>query len=366
VYVPSSPCRGELPFHVDRGPSHYYGVGPYLRPLSDATTCGVRFASECLGFSQPPHPRDGGDPEALPELPVPRDPGADWDFMDVTRHYAAVLYQVPVEAPVRDRQTASRLALTPAVVAAHLAHTLRRAGSGCRGMLVWWLRDRQWGAGWGLIDGRGRPKPAFRTLARAWAPRALWFEDRGLNGLAVHLVNERPEPLAGELHVELFNARGVPIERARRSLRLGPRDGATLGVEALLGHFADPTHAYRFGPPEHQLVHARLVAPGADADAPAACSATHLPLGPGQPWVEQVPVRAEIEMDGRIARLRLTAEGFAESVAVDAGSAACSDDFFHLAPGRPHEIAIEAGDAALPATVELWPLNARRPTRVDL
>ena len=31
------------------------------------------------------------------------------------------------------------------------------------------------------------------------------------------------------------------------------------GVEALLGRFADVTYAYRFGPPQHAGVRARLV-----------------------------------------------------------------------------------------------------------
>ena len=85
-----------MPFSVAEGPAHYYGVGAYLRPLEDARSCKLKFASECLAFAQPPERSTlevwlGADYirdfAARYRAGVPRDAGASWDFADVTEHY---------------------------------------------------------------------------------------------------------------------------------------------------------------------------------------------------------------------------------------------------------------------------------------
>jgi beta-mannosidase len=226
-YIPTSPCDGDLPFRTNRGVAHYYGVGAYRRPLSDARLAEVRFAAECLAFSNP------GDEEGF----VPREAGADWDYADVSRHYEPA---------------------TTGETMAEVFGEWRREASPCRGALVMCLRDLVPGAGWGVLDHAGDPKDAYHHLCRALAPVAVWTTDEGLNGIDVHVANDRPVPLRARLRVELYRDDELKVEEASEELDLPPHSSVTHNVEALLGRFVDASYAYRFGPPGHHVVVASL------------------------------------------------------------------------------------------------------------
>jgi beta-mannosidase len=135
----------------------------------------------------------------------------------------------------------------------------RRPGSGCGGGIVLWLRDVVPGAGWGLLDHDARPKPAAVALAPTLQPTAVWVVDEGLNGLDVHVANDGRQRLEGTLTVELLRADGTAGESVDAEIVVPAHGHHVAGVEALLGRFADVSYAYRFGPPQHAAVRARLV-----------------------------------------------------------------------------------------------------------
>jgi beta-mannosidase len=250
VWVDSSPSGGDPVTRVDTGIAQYFGVGAYLRDLPDVRHSRVRFAAECLAFSNLTEPVVPGG--------VPRDSGADWDFADVRENYLRHRHGPDATAADAQRVTGE--------VMADVFGEWRRPDSGCGGGIVLWLRDVVPGAGWGLLDCAGRPKPAALALAPALQPVAVWIVDEGLNGLDVHVANDRPEPLEGTLEVALLREEGSPGESASVEISVPAHGHHTAGVERLLGRFADTSYSYRFGPPSHAGVRAVLAVDGTERE----------------------------------------------------------------------------------------------------
>ncbi len=288
-YVRTSPTGGELPFQVDAGICHYTGVGVFTRPLSDLRAAGPRFVSEGLAFAVPPAAetvdevcggarRAGHDPGW--KQAVHHDTGGSWDLEDVRDHYVGLLFAED-PALVRRDDPERALDLGRAAVAHVMGEALaewRRPGSPCAGALVVGLRDLRPGAGWGPIDALGRPKAPWFTLAAACRPVAVLLTDEGLNGLAVHLVNDTAVPVAGRLTLALHSGDHC-LETADTPVEVPPRGGVTLSSSALLDGFRDITYAYRFGPRRYELVVAELV----DEAGATLSRATYLPGGPARP-----------------------------------------------------------------------------------
>ena len=194
-YVVSSPSEGDLPFEPGQGVAHYFGVGAYLRPLSDARTAGVRFAAECLSFAVPPEQatveRSFGGANAAGHSPawkagVARDSGTSWDFEDVRDDYVRRIFDVD---PFRTRYADPEryLDLGRATVAQLMATVMgewRCRQSSCAGGLILSWQDLCPGAGWGLLDSSTTPKaPVVRAPARPAAGRGA-SDRRGAGGAA--------------------------------------------------------------------------------------------------------------------------------------------------------------------------------------
>ncbi len=332
----STPSGGELPFHTRVGTSHYFGVGAYLRPYEDVAVSRPAFATECLAFSNPPGVT-GAD--TTPEERIPRDRGSEWNFRDVTRHYRSALF-----ANVReeDLDAETETALERAALANVMETTtalLRDPALDCGGALVLAHRDPWRCAGWGVLGHDGAPKSSWYALARAWAPVAVSISDDGLNGVRVHVTNDRPEVLTDRLFVALMRVDGTIVESSEVQLEVPPRGHFSGSVDALIGSFVDSSHAYRFGPPAFDVAIARLSSIGRCTGR----EAIHVPRERGRLDRATLGLTAAWDVDrvGDSLALIIHTESFAQFLTVEAGEAAVSDNFFHLAPGFPRRIAID-------------------------
>jgi len=357
VWLPTTPVGGTFPFQTDLGVSHYYGIGAYRRPFEDARLSHVRFAAECLAFSNVPEPStvaellaDGERPGTHPrwKTRVPRDTGAGWDFEDIRDHYLERLFGGD-SVSVRERDAERYLALGRMATgeAMHRAFAeWRRPTSSCRGALVWFARDQWPGAGWGVIDAAGQPKAAYWHLKRVWAPVVLLSADEGLNGLWLHAVNETARPVAADLRIALYRD-GVRVgTTASAAVDIPARGSTSVHVNALFDGFLDLTYAYRFGPPQHDVVASTL----RDRSTGELCAADYYFPGniPSESALDiGLTARAEASADGYV--LLLETERFAHGVAIDVDGFQPADNYFHLEPGQTRRVPLRrsTGDRTL-------------------
>jgi beta-mannosidase len=339
-YVTSSPGGGSLPFQMDRGVSHYTGVGVFLRPLDDLRRADVRFVSEGLAFAIPPErdtvdeacggARGAGHDPAWKQA-IHHDTGGSWDLEDVRDHYVQLLFGED-PALLRRHDPERALDLGRAAVTHVMSEAMaewRRPGSSCAGLLLVGLRDLRAGAGWGVMDALGHPKAPWFALARASRPVGLLLTDEGLNGLALHLVNDGAGDVVGQVEVDVYSA-DHRIDHGSRTATVPARGGIRLAAEDLFDGFRDLTYAYRFGPRRTELVVARLMG----EDGAVLAGATFLPDGPGRPVQSEVGLQAALQaVDEQTWSLSVSTRRFAQFVSVDIPGYRPDDSWFHLEPG---------------------------------
>ncbi|MGD0312980.1 MAG: glycosyl hydrolase [Acidimicrobiales bacterium] len=347
-YLTSSPTGGSLPFQMNEGVCHYTGVGVFLRPLEDLRRSEVTFVSEGLAFSIPPE-RDtvddacggarqaGHDPSW--KQAIHHDTGGSWDLEDVRDHYVESFFDLDARLLRRvDPERALDLGRTAvAHVMAEAMSEWRRPGSPCDGLLLVGLRDLRVGAGWGLIDALGNPKAPWFTLARASRQVAVLLTDEGLNGLAVHLVNDSEEAVGGRVSVEVYSADHL-IDQASCPALVPARSGIRLSADALFDGFRDLTYAYRFGPRSAELVVVRLLA----EDGELVARTGYLPGGLQRPVQGEIGLQASLErVDERAWSLTVTSRRFAQFVCVNTTGFRPDDSWFHLEPGGVSVIGLQ-------------------------
>lgn len=359
VYVTSSPSGGDLPFSTDAGICHYFGVGVYLFPLSDLRRADPRFVAEGLAFAVPPERATideafgGGfttEHESAWKRAVHRDAGSWFDLEDVRDHYAASMFGLDMAVLWRsDHEHAldlGRAAVFEIVQAA--MSEWRRPSSPCGGFLAMALADLRPGPGWGLVDSFGRPKAPWYALARTATPVAVLATDEGVNGLALHLVNDTALDVEGTLVIGLHTG-AHQVEHVSRDVVVPARGGVELYADSLFDGFRDLTYAYCFGPRSYELVTADLV----DAEGRTVAGTGYLPGGPAREPDPDVGLQAEIgPADERAWQLRVTARRFAQYVQVDVPGYVPDDSWFHLPPGGSRTTVLRPTPGATTTAVE--------------
>lgn len=377
ITVRTSPTGGHLPFSVDRGVAHYFGVGAYRRPITDARHGGVRFAAECLAFANVPSDAVVtsmlGDTGTAPTDPrwkarVPRDRGAGWDFDDVRDHYTHELFGVdPTELRWIDPARALAVGRATGVeVFSRVLGEWRRSASPCSGALVWFLNDLWAGAGWGVLDADGNPKAALHGMARACAPVALFAVDEGLNGVDLWCCNDTATEVAGTLEVVSLGDGLGEAARGEVALTVAPRSDVRIRVDEVFGRFTDPTAAYRFGPPAHDAIVARLVPVGGDPSA--TLHASYVPPGVRLDADRRVRLQATASWEGARLWIDIAAERFARFVAVDAAPWVAWPDHLDVAPRMPRRIEVRPSlpGAPPPRQVFITALNGTHEISVTI
>ncbi|QRM53732.1 glycoside hydrolase family 2 protein [Sinorhizobium sp. BG8] len=349
-FVENSPSGGAMPFSPNAGVTHYYGVGAYCRPLEDARRANVRFAAESLAFANVPEQETLDTHLPVPAVldprwkaRVPRDRGASWDFEDIRDHYLSDLYAVD-PSRLRREDPARYLDLSRAVsgeVAEAVFAEWRRPGSTCNGALVWTFMDLLPGAGWGLIDATGKPKPIWHALRRAFRPVHIALSDEGTNGLDIHVINETPFDRHVSLEVSCLRDGRVPVVAGNRELALSARESRTIAATDLFGAFFDTTYAFRFGPPAHEVTVARL----RDCDTREVIhEAFHFPQGRSAVFAAATITAGLEQSEGW--SLLVSTDRFVQSVNVVAEGYVVSDNWFHLAPGEIRKLSLSGAENA--------------------
>ncbi|MCX8553817.1 hypothetical protein OS121_01705 [Mycolicibacterium mucogenicum] len=198
-------------------------------------------------------------------------------------------------------------------------------------------RDLIRGAGWGLLDSDGNPKAALTVVARTWMPVAVVVSDNGLSGIRIDIHNDSASPRSGELRLVTTNHVGVAIEGTHR-VTVPPASSLTLTDADVSGHFRDLSHAFRFGPPAADAVHAEVTLD----DGTSIHDVLIVNPRPFQAASAVCAVVMRETADRWI--LELTSSVALRYVEIDAPGWSLSDNYFHVAATVPYTVILVRHD----------------------
>ncbi|NQU21918.1 MAG: hypothetical protein HQ567_11600 [Candidatus Nealsonbacteria bacterium] len=188
----------------------------------------------------------------------------------------------------------------------------------CWGNMVWRLNDSWPIVYWSVIDYYLEPKIPYYFLRRAYDPVLISFEQTA-DQIAVWVVNDSPEPVAGTLIVSRRRFDGATRGKVQAEVALKPGQSKRCLTTTDLG----PIYL------RNEFVHAEF----------AGREATHLLIGERFLHLPQAKLTARV-VDGKI---EIATDAYARQVTLEMESvtgAVFEDNFFDLPPGDKRTIAV--------------------------
>jgi beta-mannosidase len=179
-------------------------------------------------------------------------------------------------------------------------------------------------------------------------PVAVFVSDEGTNGLAVHLLNERPEAIEVTLSVVTYDEDDRPVFQAEQRRVIAARSNTSFAMADLADGFLDLSYAYRFGPQAHHLVVTTL----RHAEGILAQDFC-FPAGRPSHCASDLGLTAEATRlpDGRSA-IRLETRRFAQAVHFESANFLPRDEYFHMAPNSTRLLLLDDAAGTAPAVLK--------------
>lgn len=223
----------------------------------------------------------------------------------------------------------------------------RRLKGRCWGTLIWQLNDCWPVQSWAMIDYLGEHKAVYHAAKRFYAPVLLSLVRTG-ETFDAHIVNDREEPVEGDLTIRLARFDGTIVREQRERVSAdvnGAGKVATIDAAAGLGDGRDVyVHAsLKLDDSERPIEALSLLSEPRELHLPPASVDVHVHDGVSGPTVT---LRAQ-EFQ---AYVWLNARGL--------GPLQWSDNFFHLVPGEERIVSV-SGDANISAQTLQKSLDVR-------
>jgi beta-mannosidase len=200
------------------------------------------------------------------------------------------------------------------------------------GTLYWQLNDCWPVASWSSIDFHGRWKALHYMARRFFAPCLVSaVEDRASGSMEIHATSDLPRPARGRVRWTLTTPDGRALRAGRIAVRLRPRSSARVAT-------LDLARDLRARGPAALMLWLELEVGGRVVSTEMASFARPKQFDLPDPAIR---ARARALGDGRFeVRLSARAPALWAWLELRGADARCSDNFFHLRPGRPASVEV--------------------------